>query len=137
MISKTITYIDFNGNERTEEFFFNLSFPELVRMESESNSSYSESLLKMIKANDVASLIAAMENIIMQSYGKKSSDGKRFEKSPELAKAFSETNAYEVLYMDLVTDDKACSEFVSGILPAGYEDNIDRLIKAAEEKNEN
>ena len=34
MIKQTITYTDYNGNERTEEYWFNLSKAELLRLET-------------------------------------------------------------------------------------------------------
>ena len=33
MLKKTITYTDYNDNERTEDFYFNFSKAELTEME--------------------------------------------------------------------------------------------------------
>ena len=55
--------------------------------------------------------------MIMKAYGVKSDDGKRLIKSEELSIAFTQTEAYSVLFMELITDDKAAADFVNCIIP--------------------
>lgn len=117
MLKKIITYTDYNGVERTEPFYFNLSKAELMEMELGVTGGMTEMLNKIIAAKDAPSLMKTFKEIIMKAYGVKSDDGKRIIKSEELSIAFTQTEAYSVLFMELITDDKAAADFVNGIIP--------------------
>ena len=117
MLKKIITYTDYNGVERTEPFYFNLSKAELMEMELGVTGGMTEMLNKIIAAKDAPSLMKTFKEMIMKSYGIKSDDGKRLIKSEELSIAFTQTEAYSVLFMELITDDKAAADFVNGIIP--------------------
>ena len=117
MLKKIITYTDYNGVERTEPFYFNLSKAELMEMELGVTGGMTEMLNKIIDAKDAPSLMKTFKEMIMKSYGVKSDDGKRLIKSEELSIAFTQTEAYNVLFMELITDDKAAADFVNGIIP--------------------
>ena len=117
MLKKIITYTDYNGVERTEPFYFNLSKAELMEMELGVTGGMTEMLDKIIAAKDAPSLMKTFKEMIMKAYGVKSDDGKRLIKSEELSIAFTQTEAYSVLFMDLITDDKAAADFVNGIIP--------------------
>ena len=122
MLKKAITYVDYNGVERTEPFYFNLSKAELIEMEYSTVGTFTSMIQNIIDAQDEPELIKLFKSLILKSYGKKSADGRRFEKSEEISKEFSETEAYVNLFMELARDSKAASEFVNGIIPA----DIDR-----------
>ena len=117
MLKKIITYTDYNGVERTEPFYFNLSKAELMEMELGVTGGMTEMLDKIIAAKDAPSLMKTFKEMIMKAYGVKSDDGKRLIKSEELSIAFTQTEAYSVLFMELITDDKAAADFVNGIIP--------------------
>ena len=117
MLKKIITYTDYNGVERTEPFYFNLSKAELMEMELGVTGGMTEMLNKIINAKDGPSLMKTFKEMIMKSYGIKSDDGKRLIKSEELSIAFTQTEAYSVLFMELITDDKAAADFVNSIIP--------------------
>lgn len=117
MISKTFTYLDYNEVERTETHYFNLSEAEIVDMELGVDGGYSALLQKIVDTKDTPKLIKIWKEIIFKSYGVKSADGRRFEKSEELSIAFSQTPMYVQLYMSLVKDTNAAIEFANGILP--------------------
>ena len=117
MLKKIITYTDYNGVERTEPFYFNLSKAELMEMELGVTGGMTEMLDKIIAAKDAPSRMKTFKEMIMKSYGIKSDDGKRLIKSEELSIAFTQTEAYSVLFMELITDDKAAADFVNGIIP--------------------
>ena len=117
MLKKIITYTDYNGVERTEPFYFNLSKAELMEMELGVTGGMTEMLNKIIAAKDAPSLMKTFKEMIMKAYGVKSDDGKRLIKSEELSTAFTQTEAYSVLFMELITDDKAAADFVNGIIP--------------------
>lgn len=117
MVKKTITYKDYNDNERTEDFYFNLSQAELMEMELSISGGLAERIQSIVSAQDTPSIIKIFKELILKSYGQKSLDGKRFIKSQELMDEFSQTEAYSQLFMLLATDEKEASNFVNGIVP--------------------
>lgn len=117
MLKKTITYVDYNGVERTEDFYFNLTKAEVVEMESSYNGLI-DAFNRIIKAEKTSDLVEIFKDLIKRSYGEKSPDGRRFVKSQEIFETFSQTEAYSQLFMKLATDDKAASEFMGGLLAA-------------------
>lgn len=126
MLKKTINYEDFEGNPISEDFYFNLSKSELIELEVQYDKGLAESLQDIIKANDGKSLIAEFKKIILVSYGKKSEDGKRFIKSEELRTEFTQSLAYDALFMELATDDKAAAAFIQGIVPRDLGEAIEK-----------
>lgn len=126
MIAKTIKYKDFNGTEREEKFFFNLTKAEVTEMELSTSGGLGESIKQIVAAQDTPQIIKIFKELILKAYGEKSLDGKRFRKIDDagvpLSIAFSETEAYSNLFMELATDDVAAAEFVNGIMPADMND---------------
>lgn len=118
MLKKTITYNDYNGNERTEDFYFNLSKAEALEMEMSTTGGLSEMVRKIVAAQDTPALIKIFKEILLKAYGEKSPDGKHFVKSDEIATSFSQTEAYSQLFMELATNADAAAKFVNGITPA-------------------
>lgn len=116
MLKKTITYKDYNDNELTEDFYFNLSKTEIAEMELEVAGGFSELLKKIIATRNNKELMAQFKRLILKSYGEKSADGKRFIKSNDIAESFSQTEAYSELFFELMDAEKAAA-FVNGILP--------------------
>lgn len=117
MLKKTITYEDYDGNKRTEDFYFNLSKAEIMEMEMGVSGGMTQMLNRIVAAQDGERIIKTFKEIILKAYGEKSSDGKRFIKSEELSTAFSQTEAYSQLFMELATDADAAAKFVNGIIP--------------------
>lgn len=117
MLKKTITYTDYEGMERTEDFYFNLTKAECVEMQWSAEGGMSKRLQKIVDTKDTKQIVEIFKDIILRSYGEKSDDGRRFIKSKELSEAFSQTEAYSELYMELSSDDKAAAAFINGITP--------------------
>lgn len=121
MLKKTITYKDYNGASRTEDFFFHLSQAELAELELSENGGYTEWVKSIVNAGDSKTLAKIFKDIIMKAYGVKTPDGKQFLKIDRdgyrLANDFVQTEAYSVLYMELITDDKKAAAFMNGLLP--------------------
>ena len=118
MLKKTMTYTDFDGNERTEDFYFNLSQAEILEMELGVSGRMTQMITKIIAAQEGERIIKTFKDIILKAYGEKSPDGKRFIKSEELSTAFSQTDAYSQLFIELAMDANAAAAFVNGIIPA-------------------
>lgn len=117
MVVEKIKYTDFNGIEREEEFMFNLTEAEITEMELTTDGGLSDSIKKIIAAQDTPQIIKVFKMLLLKSYGEKSADGRRFVKSEKLSEDFSQTNAYSQLFMKLATDDKAAVAFINGIMP--------------------
>ena len=123
MLKKTITYTDYNGNERTEDFYFNFSKAELAEMDLVAEGGMKARIEKIVNAKDQSRLVRLFKQLILDAYGEKSEDGKHFIKSKELSKRFSCTEAYSILFMELATNDIAAQEFVNGIIPKDMNKN--------------
>lgn len=121
MLKKTITYTDYNGVERTEDFYFHFNKLELMEMEL-STGGLTDLVTKLINSNDVASIINIFKDLVLKAYGEKSADGKRFvkidSKGNKLANDFAQTEAYPILFMELATDADKAAAFINGIIPA-------------------
>lgn len=117
MYTMPIKYVDFDGNDREENFMFHLSPAELVDLESSYPGGMKRKLDRALAKKDNVTIMAVFKKLVELSYGEKSDDGKRFMKGPEIWKEFSESNAYVELFMKLVTDPAAAQAFVDAVLP--------------------
>ena len=124
MVVKKIKYTDFNGVDREEEFMFNLTEAEITEMELTTDGGLSDSIKKIISAQDTPEIIKTFKMLLLKSYGEKSADGRRFIKSEELTEAFTQTNAYSQFFMELATDDKAAIAFINGIIPESMRERV-------------
>ena len=123
MLKKTITYEDYNGESRTEDFYFNLTKAELTELNLSVDGGYGSFIERIVAAKDVPTLAKVFKELVLMSYGEKSPDGKRFVKKDadghRLADFFVETEAYSELYTELISNEKAASDFCNGIIPKG------------------
>ena len=122
MLKKTITYTDYNGVERTESFYFNLTKAEIMEMELTTEGGLAEYITRIVEAKNVSQIITIFKQLILKAYGEKSDDGRRFIKSDEISTAFAQTEAYSMLFMELSTDADAAAKFVNGIIPVEVSD---------------
>lgn len=129
MFKRTIKYTDFDGTDREEDFYFHLSKAELVEMEMSKPGGMEKYITKLVQGLVSEEIIAVFKDMILKSYGEKSDDGKRFVKSSELSKAFSETEAYSILFYQLITDAKLASEFINGLIPADLSKDLEEAEK--------
>lgn len=117
MLCKSIKFEDWNGVEREEDFYFNLSEAELMELELMSSGGFTNMMKTIIQKKDVPRLMKTFKELILKSYGEKSLDGRRFQKSEELSEEFMQTPAYDILFMELCTNADSASAFVNGIVP--------------------
>ena len=121
MIKKTIEYTNYNGEKVKEDLYFNLSKAEIMEYELGFAGGMSKHLTEIIEAENVTELVALFKNLLLLSYGVKSSDGRTFQKKDidgrPLSIGFSQTEAYSELFMELATNSDLASEFVNGIMP--------------------
>lgn len=117
MLKKTINYTDFDGNERSETHYFNLTKAELIEMEMSTSGGVQQLIEKIVEERDGAKIMSFFKDLILRAYGEKSPDGKYFRKSKEISEAFSQTEAYSELFMEIASDAGKATAFVQGILP--------------------
>ena len=121
MLTKSITFKDYNGNTRTEEFLFNLNKAELMEMHLGTTGGLDQIVRRIIAAQDNAALVKIFKDLILKAYGEKSLDGKYFMKEDEngrpLSKKFEQTDAYSVLFMELSTDADKAVAFITDVMP--------------------
>ena len=129
MLKKTIKYVDYNDEEREEDFYFNLTKAELTQMQLSEKGGLDVVLDRMLQTRDEPSMIKMFKEIIDLSYGVKSTDGRRFIKNQEVLDDFRQTEAYSVLFMELATNSEAAAEFINGIVPKEVASGLAETIK--------
>lgn len=117
MFKETLTYKDFNGNDHTEDFYFNLTKAECLEMELGEKGGMQEYLKRIVAADDRKKLIEVFKEIIGKAYGRKSEDGRFFRKSKEMREEFESTEAYSDMFVKLATDDEYATAFIQAVLP--------------------
>lgn len=127
MLKKVIEYEDFNGEKVVEEHYFHLSKAELVEMEMQHKGGMHDYLQKIIASEDGKAIITEFKNLILQSFGERSVDGRRFIKSQELRDWFESSEGYSTLFMELCTDAEKAAEFINGIIPKDIEKDLAKL----------
>lgn len=117
MRKETISYVDYDGNQRTEDFFFNITNAELAMLELSEVGGFKKKMTRIIQAQDGPAILKAFRDIVKMSYGVKSDDGRRHIKSEEVFAEFAQTEAYSELIMRLLGDEKYAAEFIADVLP--------------------
>lgn len=118
MLKKTVKYVDYNGVERTEDFYFNLSKAEVAEMEMSVEGGFSAMLQELVNSKNNVRIVQIFKDMVLKAYGEKSPDGRRFVKSKEISEAFAQTEAYSEIFMELALNEEAAAAFVNGIMPA-------------------
>ncbi len=126
MLKRDITYRDFNDEEVTDTFYFNITKSEIIELEVEHQEGLEGMIKRIIETKDNKSLISQFKRIVLLSYGEKSADGKRFIKSEESREAFSQTAAFDALFIELATEDEKAASFITGVLPKDMSAEIDK-----------
>lgn len=124
MLKKTITYKDLDGNDVTEEFYFNLTVAELAEMELHEEAGLSKKLGDIVKGGNNREIIATFKMILETAIGRRSEDGKRFVKDQEARDNFMQTDAYSVLFMELLTNAEAAAQFIVACMPKDLSDKL-------------
>lgn len=115
MFKHNIEYVDFNGNERKEEFYFHLSTPEVLRLEAKMGASIEEYTQAIAEQQNLSELLDFLEEIVLTSYGRKTTDGKSFIKNQELRTEFEYSQAYAELFEELIMDHDLAAKFGEGV----------------------
>ena len=117
MYNKTVTYKDYKGNTRTEDFYFNLNKAELVELELSTKGGLTVMMNRIIAAQDNATLFKIFKDLVSKSYGVLSDDGRKFVKNQEVLDDFMQTEAYSIIFSELATNEEAAAEFFNNVIP--------------------
>lgn len=129
MLKKTIKYVDYDGNNREEDFYFNLNKAEIMELQLSEVGGLEKRIRKIIASQDAKEIMEIFKEIILKAYGEKSADGKRFVKSKEITDAFTQTEAYSELFMELASDADAAAKFINGIVPKDLAEEAEKEMK--------
>jgi hypothetical protein len=133
MYKKNITYTDFNGDERTDAFYFNLSDAEILELQVSYGGDMSRIMSNMLEKRDAKGLLGIITDLIQTSYGEKSSDGKRFMKNQEIKDSFITTDAYSKLVLELLNDEKEFEKFMTNVIPSAKREALNEMIRKREQ----
>lgn len=128
MLKRTITYTDYDGKTRTEDFYFHLSKTDIVMLETSVDGGFQKMLTTIYNTNDTNAIVREFKNIIHVAYGEKSPDGRQFNKSDDISKAFEATAAYDQLFYEMLTDTDKAIDFIKGILPVDVSKEIEKEV---------
>lgn len=117
MYKMTKTYTDFDGVDRTEDFYFNLTAAEISEMQLTTDGGLDVYIKRIIDAKDNKSIILLFKDLVLKAYGIKSDDGRRFIKSEQVREEFSQTQAYSDIFMELASNEASATKFINGITP--------------------
>lgn len=135
MLVKRISYTDYNGNQRSEDFYFNLNKGEIFNMQFGTEGGLDKAIQKIIQTEDTPKIVKIFQDIILNAYGVKSDDGRRFIKSEELSTEFKQTEAYSELLMELVSDEKKAADFINALMPKDLAEEAQKQQKLLEGNN--
>lgn len=130
MLKKTIEFEDYDGNMRKEDHYFNLNKAEVIKwLTTTGDYTLDKVLDRLSTERNGKKIMEIFEGLIHLSYGKKSLDGRKFEKTDEIWNDFYQTEAYSVLFTELVTDARKAAEFVNQIIPKSLSNEVEKIIK--------
>lgn len=129
MVRKNITYVDFDGQERTDAFYFNLSEAELMDIELDYGGNMSAAMNTMLERHDVKGVLGVIAKMIRKAYGEKTADGKRFMKNQELTDSFVTTEAYSTLLIELLNDENELEKFMAAVMPSKMREEVEKKLE--------
>jgi hypothetical protein len=119
MFKHNIDYVDFNGTERNEDFYFHLSSVEVTRLEAEIGRDLNTHIKELTANQDMKTLLDFLERILLGAYGRKTSDGKSFIKNKDLRTEFEYSNAYAEIFEQMLTNPDLAKKFGEAVADNG------------------
>lgn len=129
MLAKKIQFTDYDGQKREGTYYFNLNKAEVIMwLTTAGEYTLDKVLLRLSEERNGRKIMETFEDLIHRSYGKKSLDGVRFEKTEEIWNEFRQSEAYSELFVELVTDAKKAADFINGIIPSEMAKEITKTL---------
>ncbi len=128
MYKQIVTYTDFDGSKKTENFYFNLTKAELTDMQMTSGGELMTRLQSVADAvgsselsdKQQAEVYTLFKEIILKAYGEKVTDERgitRFKKSKTLSDDFSTTEAFSEMFMGFIANPDTAVDFINSVIP--------------------
>ena len=135
MLTKEITYTDYNGMNHTDTYYFNLNKAEIIKLNYKYKGGFDQHIQNIINNNDERGMLELVEDLILMSHGEKSANGIDFIKNDFTKTRFQNSEAYSELFVELISNPDKLTEFVNGIIPAGLMAQLDTIKKKELEGN--
>lgn len=123
MLKHTVTYEDLDGNTVKEDLFFNLSISELTRIDAKYPGGIEKAIAEFAETEDRLGILELFETVITTAYGVRREDGRGFIKPQENLELFKTSLAYDALFIDLLSDEKAAVRFFNALAPKVQDKN--------------
>lgn len=119
MFKHSVEYVDFNGSDRKEDLYFHLSLPEVTRLEAEIGMGLEDYIKGLTTNQELNTLLAFLERMLLSSYGQKTSDGKSFIKSQVIREAFEYSQAYAEIFEQVLSNPDLARKFGENVADNG------------------
>lgn len=134
MFATTVNYTDFDGHERKETLYFNITEQQMRDLYQDDPDFSEKALTNAMETRDNNEFLRIMKKLILASYGEKSEDGKVHKKNKEIRENFECSAAFEQLMDDIMykADEKYLKGFFTQIFPSKFSGQIKEQFDAAE-----
>ena len=129
MLKKTITFENVDGEEVTEDFYFNMNKAEMLEMELTvgGDDGLEEHFKKVVASGNRQAILDIYKEILSRTVGRR--EGKLFIKNDQITNEFMHGGAYSQMFMDLFNNPNAILEFFRGVLPNNMKAGYDTIMK--------
>lgn len=117
MIKKTVTFTNYNDQEVTKSYYFNIDKLEAAELELEYGDLI-ETVEELLESSDGKKVYGIFKEIILNAVGQKSADGNSFIKNQQIRDEFAGSPALGEIIMDMFKNPEAAGPFLEGMLPA-------------------
>lgn len=141
MIKRVITYKDFDGKERIEDAYFNLTKSEMIEFALDLPENVSDTVREKPETMDVDKTALKLsdmlgkkgvynfiKDLVLKSYGVRKDEGRRFAKLDDNGRPlwieFSQTMAYETIMEEFRTNDIEAAKFIQALIPGDVTDKM-------------
>lgn len=122
MITKTITYTDYNDESVTETLHFHLTKARLLdnldlREELEALAQQFAGDRHSLSNAEIMEVLQLVKRFMKLSYGVRSADGKKFTQNDEVYNDFADSAAYDAVLFELFETPDTAMAFLAGVMP--------------------
>lgn len=118
MISKTIKYHDFDGDEREDTFYFSLNETQFAKLNGMFPGGLEAYTAKVTKDKNADEMYHIIDTIVTSAYGERSGSNfvKKAPNGQPLSDFFVNTEAYDNLMTELLSGENNLINFLMGCL---------------------
>lgn len=124
MIKMNVSAETFDGDMVTETLWFHMNKVDLIELQQSEPGGFTDTLQAFMSRKpedwtnkDKFKLFDFFRAMVDKAYGERSSDGKRFKKSPEILANFKDSIFYDEFILSLLEDEKKSIKFFNGVMP--------------------